>query len=205
VPPSNQQRRNGLIDAAIALVAEHGLHGLSHRAVDEKAEVPRGTTSNYFRSREALVTATVQRIIDLHFALMAEMRTRYAGSGESISVTEFLGDVVEQALARFPGRYRAMLELTLECARNPTLRPELDRISDEAMKLTYEAHREAHGDPSHSDVELLNAFYTGVLFTSVVMPQALGGRSPGEITREMVAKVLEPRQVTSAPTRRRRR
>lgn len=188
MPPSNQQRRDQLTDAAIEIVAGHGLHGLSHRAVDERAGVPRGTTSNYFRSREALVGATIQRIVDLHFALIHELHSRDASS----SVVDLLADVVDQALTRYPGRYLAMFELALESARTPELRPELDRIADEAMKLTQAAHRGNHSEPSGRDIELLNAFYNGVLFTALVMPQTLGGRSPGEITRAMLQMVLEP-------------
>lgn len=187
MPPVNQQRRNELTDAAIDIVAGDGLHGLSHRAVDERAAVPRGTASNYFRSREALVAATIRRIVDLHFAMIADMRGRHEGS-----LTDLLGDVVDRALTEFPERYLALFELALESRRKPELRPELDRITAEAMKLTHDANREKDREPSSRDVELLNAFYNGVLFTSLVMPHTLGGRSPGEITRAMLQKVLEP-------------
>ncbi|OSC37224.1 TetR/AcrR family transcriptional regulator [Mycobacterium decipiens] len=199
MPPSNQPRRDKLTDVAAELVAMHGLHGLSHRAVDEAAEVPRGTTSNYFRSREALVAATVQRIVDLHFALITELRAQYAAADRTVSVPDFLGDVVDHALTRFPGRYLAMLELALECARKPDMRQELDRITDDAMRLTRDAHRVNDCEPSQDDIELLGTFYNGVLFTSLVMPHTLGGRSPGEITRSMVRKVLEPSAAQLSP------
>jgi DNA-binding transcriptional regulator YbjK len=202
LPPTNQQRRNELTDAAIDIVAAHGLHGLSHRAVDERAAVPKGTTSNYFRSREALVAATLQRIVDLHFSLIADLRAKYEKRTATVTVAQLLGDVVDHALTLFPGRYRALLELALESARRPELRPELDRIAEEAMKLTHDAHRGDNREPSQRDIELLNAFYNGVLFTSLVMPQTLGERSPGEITRTLLETVLGPTQVASKRRRR---
>ena len=55
-------RREELGDAAIAVVASAGLKGLTHRAVDATADVPAGTTSNYFRTRQALVAAVAERI-----------------------------------------------------------------------------------------------------------------------------------------------
>ncbi|HEX3548629.1 MAG TPA: TetR family transcriptional regulator [Mycobacterium sp.] len=197
MPPSNQQRRDQITDAAIEVVARDGLHGLSHREVDKHAGLPRGTTSNYFRSREALVAATIQRIVDLHFALIDELRTRYAQS--DACVIDLLADVVDEALTRFGGRYVAMFELALESTRKPELRAEFDRIADEAMKLTYDAHRDNGTEPSQRDIELLNVFYNGVLFTSLVMPQTLGGRSPGEITRIMLETVLEPTRREAGP------
>ena len=48
-------RRTEILDAALRVLAEHGMRGLTHRAVDEAAGIPPGSTSYYFRSRSALV------------------------------------------------------------------------------------------------------------------------------------------------------
>lgn len=56
------QRRTVLADAAIRVVAEHGLRGLTHRAVDAAAQLPQGSTSNIFRTRAELVEAVAERI-----------------------------------------------------------------------------------------------------------------------------------------------
>ena len=55
-------------DAAIAVLAEQGARGLTHRAVDAEAGLPSGTTSNYARTREALLTLTLTRIAELEAA-----------------------------------------------------------------------------------------------------------------------------------------
>jgi AcrR family transcriptional regulator len=54
-----------LTDAAIEILAELGMRGLTHRAVDGRAGLPQGTTSAYFRTRRALIEAVVRRIADL--------------------------------------------------------------------------------------------------------------------------------------------
>jgi DNA-binding transcriptional regulator YbjK len=54
-----------LADAAVEVVGRLGSHGLSHRAVDDSAGVPRGTTSNYFRSREMLLAAALTTVVDV--------------------------------------------------------------------------------------------------------------------------------------------
>ena len=38
-----------------------GLRALTHNRVDERAALPRGSTSNYFRTREALILGIVER------------------------------------------------------------------------------------------------------------------------------------------------
>ncbi|WP_328474495.1 TetR family transcriptional regulator [Actinoplanes sp. NBC_00393] len=54
-----------LTDAAIDVLAEEGMRGLTHRAVDRRAALPEGTTSAYFRTRKSLIEAVVRRIADL--------------------------------------------------------------------------------------------------------------------------------------------
>lgn len=59
---STSERRTEIQDAAIAVLAEHGTRGLTHRAVDQRAGVPVGTTSNYFRTRASLALGTLDRL-----------------------------------------------------------------------------------------------------------------------------------------------
>jgi len=54
-----------IADTAIALIAERGLRGLTHRAVDEAAGLPSGSTSNLARTRAALLETALARIADL--------------------------------------------------------------------------------------------------------------------------------------------
>jgi DNA-binding transcriptional regulator YbjK len=184
--PPNEHRRTELTDAAIDVIIREGLHGLSHRAVDEAANVPRGTTSNYFRSRDALLEATTRRLMELHFALMKAHR---ADTQDRPALVESVSAALEQALTRYPGRYLAMLELALHNARNTGMEHGIAGVIDEAMNLTYEVHG-ADGEVPAKDVQLLSVFYNGLLFTWTVMPEILAGRRPGEITREALAKLL---------------
>jgi DNA-binding transcriptional regulator YbjK len=183
---TNQQRRTELTDAAIDVVIREGLHGLSHRAVDEAANVPRGTTSNYFRSRDALLEATTRRLMDLHFALM---KAHLGKKPDRHGLIESLSAILEQALSEYPGRYLAMLDLALENARRAETQHGIGDVINEAMTLTYEVHG-ADDEMPAKDVQLLSVFYNGLLFTWTVMPQILAGRRPGEITREVLEKLL---------------
>lgn len=54
-------RRDELLDAAICVLGESGIHALTHRAVDAAAGLPAGSTSNHFRTRDALLNAVVER------------------------------------------------------------------------------------------------------------------------------------------------
>jgi AcrR family transcriptional regulator len=53
------------LDAAIDLVGSQGLRALTHARVDERAGLPKGSTSNHFRTRQALLSGVVDRLVEL--------------------------------------------------------------------------------------------------------------------------------------------
>lgn len=66
---SAAQRKEALIRATLALVAEKGVRGATVRGIAERAEVTQGLIRHYFSSKEELVTAA----FDYHMTLMTEL------------------------------------------------------------------------------------------------------------------------------------
>lgn len=60
--------RDRTLDAAIRLLETQGLRALTHRRIDEKAQLPPGSTSNYFRTRDALLTGVADAILERELA-----------------------------------------------------------------------------------------------------------------------------------------
>lgn len=52
------------VEAAIELVGTGGLRALTHARVDEQAGLPKGSTSNYFRTRDALLAGVADGILE---------------------------------------------------------------------------------------------------------------------------------------------
>ena len=116
-------RAGQVADAAIAVLAEHGARGLTHRAVDQAASLPSGTTSNYARTREALLTLTLTRITELD---LAEGAAGVTGTG----LADHVARMVHQWIIE-PGRrqrFLARLELAFEATRRPELRAAYDEM-----------------------------------------------------------------------------
>lgn len=67
------QRRTRLLDAAVAVIACDGPRALTHRAVDAAAELPAGSTSNLFRTREALLSGVGDRLLELDVEAWASL------------------------------------------------------------------------------------------------------------------------------------
>ena len=110
-------------DAAIAVLADHGARGLTHRAVDQAAGLSPGTTSNYARTREALLTLTLTRIAELD---LAEGAAGVAGSGLADNVARMVHQWIVEPGRR--QRFLARLELAFEATRRPELRAAYDEM-----------------------------------------------------------------------------
>jgi len=121
--PSLGGRARQVAYAAIAVLAEHGARGLTHRAVDQAAGLSPGTTSNYARTREALLALTLTRIAELD---LAEGAARVAGSGLADDVAQMVHQwIIEPGRRR---RFLARLELAFEATRRPELRAAYDEM-----------------------------------------------------------------------------
>jgi DNA-binding transcriptional regulator YbjK len=102
------------------VIARNGLRGLTHRAVDQAASVPEGSTSYYFRTRLALLTAVTDRLLAVDLA-----DTPRAPRGAAIDL-DAMAEFAAQMIAHWagPGRDRmlARYEISLESVRHPSLR-----------------------------------------------------------------------------------
>jgi len=116
--PLGADRRDAIADAAIHLVATRGLRGLTHRAVDAEAGLPPGSTSYYLRTRSALLTACVNRMLARDLSALPPVS---AGSPLDLLIGLTLGlarDRPDDLIARY--------ELSLEASRQPELRTAID-------------------------------------------------------------------------------
>ncbi|TMR17701.1 TetR family transcriptional regulator [Nonomuraea turkmeniaca] len=175
MPPTNPARRRALADAAIDLLATSGVHGLTHRAVEKASGLPSGTASNYFRSREALLVAAAERIVELHHADMDQAAQHHkTGAAHAQSMTgQLAGLLTESLLAAatiLRNRYLAIFELQLEAARRPVLASALAGMQDTSTAFTAGHHAELGLAIPRECVPTLITLYGGALFTLVTAP-----------------------------------
>lgn len=121
--------RQRALDAAIDLLGTQGLRALTHARVDERAGLAKGSTSNYFRTRQALLTGVVGRL--------AELDLTQVGIAFAPTTPAELVDALCLAFEHLTGPARtataARLILFLEAGHVPELRAALSR-GREAME-----------------------------------------------------------------------
>ena len=114
-------RRADILDAAIYLVARAGLRGLTHRAVDAAAGLAEGSTSAYYRTRAALLSAVVSRLderIGTDVDALAEETAKHPG--DAAHAIDHTMKMLDRWLSD-PAPLAARLELSIEATRRPEL------------------------------------------------------------------------------------
>ncbi|TDO33832.1 TetR family transcriptional regulator [Kribbella sp. VKM Ac-2527] len=160
--PRNPERRAQLADAGLAVLAESGARGLTHRAVDAAAGLPAGTASNYFRSRDALLGALGERI----FERLAPDEERLAPLAEREPSVELVVDYVRYIVERLLGRSEltlALLELRLEATRRPELHEILTRTLQQGFDTDISFHVQAGLPGGAEEVRLLRFAIEGLV------------------------------------------
>lgn len=79
------ERRELLCTAAVSLLAASGPRALTHRAVDRRAGVPLGSTSNLFRTQEALVGAVVDFLVQADYRGLGHLRRETPTSANDLA------------------------------------------------------------------------------------------------------------------------
>jgi len=179
--PNPAERRRDLCDAAIQLLADDGAKGLSHLKVDRKAGVPDGTTSFYFRTREALLRAVAERLAELDLASLQSVADSADGGGENPSPSQLSQVVIQSGSEPQLSRTRARYELTMQAARDPELAAILQQATDAFTKLhrVILVHLMPHGAELESAVveDLSNVTLTFI--NGLLLRSALGDRIVG--------------------------
>jgi DNA-binding transcriptional regulator YbjK len=167
-------RRTLIADAIIQTLAREGSRGLTHRAVDDAAGLPRGSTSYYLRTRASLLDAAVDRLV--------ESDTIALRSGRGGSVARALARVLDQLRSTDRDRTLARFELSLEAVRRPELRATLDAGSTKVHDaLTARLSEQGVEDPDVAARDVM-ALFDGLLFRDLTAPDG-GHTSVAEVQR----------------------
>ncbi len=166
---SRGSRRAVLGDAAIAVLAREGGRGLTHRAVDREAEVPMGTTKNYFPSRDSLLEAAARRMAEQHRAAVERLRLTTPSSVTAGQVSELYPALLHRAVDD-PTQMLAMAELYLEAVRRPGVRTALGEMALANAESAADLHQVAGLPSTGRDVGVLDAYLLGLSLSLLALP-----------------------------------
>ncbi|MEU9489963.1 TetR family transcriptional regulator [Streptomyces decoyicus] len=125
-------RRQRIIDAAIAVVGERGIAGLSHRAVAAAADVPLGSTTYHFATLDELLVAALRQS---NVVCLDDFARWVDGIDPAAPLAEEVARLVEDTLAGDRRRMELEYELYLAALRHEAVRPIAAECLDEMVRL----------------------------------------------------------------------
>lgn len=179
-----------------------GVRGVTHRAVERHGDLPSGTASNYFPSRDDLLAAAAERVVALHLQQMARIDRDTDVSRAADPLIDLIAASLHDAVGASRGRYLAIFELQFEAARRPRLAAALSGLADHSLSAALEEHAKLGLHLPVENVALLITLYGGALFALVSSPQAPDAET---IRRTAAAIVAGARAATGAPEHREER
>ncbi|NDZ79444.1 TetR family transcriptional regulator [Streptomyces sp. SID10853] len=177
-------RRDRIIDAAIRVVGDQGIAGLSHRSVAAEADVPLGSTTYHFATLDELLVAALRKVTDEPRTGVEGWARALAAPGPGLAgrLTALLGRLV----AGDRSRVRLEYELYLAALRRDALAPVAAQWLDACVEVVR-----AHVGGDAATARALVALIDGLLIQLLLTGRAF---DPDEV-REAFDRIIGGRDV----------
>ena len=186
-----QPRSQLVLDAAIHLVGVSGIRALTHRAVDAQAGLPPGSTSNLYRTRSALLTAMVSRLVDTELAGWDQL-----AAALHPSTVDALADALATTVATLTGPLRpltvARYALFLEATRDPALQADMARAADRVAAIGIQWLTTIGSPDPVAHTAIMMAHLDGVMLQQLAFPAAATAGDTGPRLRALLQSLLGP-------------
>jgi len=157
-----------ILDAAVEILGTRGMRGLTHRAVDAAAHLPAGSTSNVFRTREALLLGIADHYVTRERSMAEGERGEVEATPAGIAAA--FGAYARRATGSDRVVTLARYALLVEAGQHPelatVLAPGADRVDTWTLDLVTRA---GSADPAR-DLGILANYVTGLVLHQLALP-----------------------------------
>src|SRR5258705_1946122 len=187
--PTNPERRTQILDTAIDILCDDGVGGLTHRQVDSRVGLPAGTTSNYFRTRQALLEATAARTVDLHWQRVEALQS---------AIGPLSRDALKALMIRLldpDEKFRrwtlARFELFMESTRREELRPLMKELQAAAVKSATLIFEAAGFTPAQDRMDELSRLLNGFVFSNLTIAPESGAQDTAGLVDRLLSAYFD--------------
>lgn len=126
-------RRELLLDATIAIIAEGGIAAVTHRSVAAAAGVPHSSTTYFFDSLDDMIGEAVAHAMAAELDRLEQFRSVLVSGANSPGAA--IDEFVEIVRSQSQDHTVAQFEIYLFASRHPALRVHVEKILDETRAL----------------------------------------------------------------------
>ncbi len=171
------------------MAGRRGIHALTHRAVDTAAGLPAGSTSNHFRTRDALLDAVVERFAARDRAIWEDIAVRlYPATPQE------LAQALTLAAQAATGPHRAVslarYAILVEAGIHPPLRAQLTATGARVNAWFMNWLRIAGSTDPERDAPIIMNHWTGLILHQLANPDP--AFNPSEQITAIVTTVVRP-------------
>lgn len=187
--PKGERRRAELVTAAAALLRSGGFDAVRHRAVAERARLPLSSTTYYFDSLDALISAAAERTSRDELAEgRAQLDALRAGPVDQAALVEVVIDQLLGAESRDGGLDAVLLryERLVGAGRRPYLAPLMRELRGELDALLGEILARGGRHLDLAAVRDLVALVDGAVISALIEADP----DPRAAAREVLERLL---------------
>lgn len=175
VPPP-ADRRAALLEATLELVGTGGLAAVTHRRVEAAAGLPHGSTTYYFKTKDQLLQAAVERLLEIDreradhvvHAITAALAPRQPLDQLDLdAIAAAIVSWLEQDRAYQLARY----ELFVESARRPELRAAMAAGGESFLRVLEPIVIAAGSREPERDARIALAMANGLMLEQLARPE----------------------------------
>jgi TetR/AcrR family transcriptional regulator, regulator of biofilm formation and stress response len=165
-------RREDILRAALRLIGSRGMHAVTHRDVAREADVPLGSTTYYFDTKEELLREALRLFVAEEGARLHAAACRFEGvRAEPAQVVDAVLAEIGDTVSR-PVEQVAQFELYLEATRTPALAEEARACFAAYEEIAVAALRSAGAEDPERIAPLFIALIEGLMFRQLVDPRS---------------------------------
>ncbi len=168
---SSAKRRLRIVECVIDLLGTQGGSAVSHRAIDDMLVLPNGTTSNFFRTKTALLGAAYDRIAELDLIEVDRALAAAQNAPKSdVSGSQIIAKTIEAWVGSEEGliRHRARLEIDLLASYWSDLAPIVLHHRNEVTKLVAQFLAILGLDDTWEKARMLHVITDGLIFDQAI-------------------------------------
>ncbi|MEU9885536.1 TetR family transcriptional regulator [Sphaerisporangium sp. NPDC051011] len=180
--PGYGEGRVALLAAAIEVVGEKGLRGLTYREVARVAGVTHGLVAHHFGTRQELIRATLDYAVTLGADTI-----HFAGR----EFADFANDL-SGLISKTEGLQAFQFELILEARRDSTLSPSAQEMYDSYISLIYDDLARSGISDRPEVARLVMAALDGIVIQQLVYQRTEETDATVGLLRELLARHARP-------------
>ncbi|WLI78485.1 TetR family transcriptional regulator [Kosakonia sp. H02] len=156
--PNDPQRRDRILEATLEMIAEHGIHAVTHRKIANCADVPLGSMTYYFSGIDALLEEAFSRFTQ---QMSLQYQTFFDDVGSPEQACEAITGLIHSAQVTTARNMELMYQLYAFMSRQATLKSVMQN-----WMQTSQATLERWFDPVTA--RALDAFIEGMTLHFVI-------------------------------------